>query len=125
MVITKIVFFCFFSRILLYFFFSFKNLWQPILIFAIIGSVVVGALGSIMQTKLKRMLAYTSITQIGFALLGLATGSVSGIISSIFFLLIYIFTVSVLFITLLNSESFFYKRPLVYLSDFNGLSKSS
>lgn len=125
MIITKLVFFCFFSRMLLYFFFSFILIWQPLLIFSVLGSVTIGAFGALMQTKIKRLFAYTSIAQIGFALLGISTGSVSGVISSIFFLLTYLFTTIILFITLLNTESFFYNRPLIYISDFKGLSKSS
>jgi NADH-quinone oxidoreductase subunit N len=125
MVLTKLVFFCFFSRMLLYFFYSFTLIWQPLLIFSILGSVTVGALGALTQTKIKRLFAYTSIAQVGFALLGISTGSVSGVISSVVFLLTYVFTTVVLFITLLNTESFFYNRPLIYISDFNGLSRSN
>ena len=87
MIITKLVFFCFFSRILLYFFAPFISVWQPILILSSFGSVIIGSLGSIMQTKLKRVFAYTSITQMGFALLGLSSGTISGIASSFFFYL--------------------------------------
>lgn len=76
------------------------------------------------QAKIKRILAYTSISQIGFALMGVATGSTSGILSGVMFIFIYVFTMTAFFIILFNTSSFFYGNKLEYISDFTGLATS-
>jgi len=52
--------------------------WQQMLGLLAIGSLLVGNLAAIMQTNLKRMLAYSTISQMGFVLLGLMSGTVDG-----------------------------------------------
>ena len=53
--------------------------WQQIIIFISIASMVIGALAAIWQKNLKRLLAYSSIGHVGYALVGLAAGSEEGI----------------------------------------------
>ena len=53
--------------------------WQQIIVFISIASMLLGALAAIWQTNLKRLLAYSSIGHIGYALVGLAAGSEEGI----------------------------------------------
>ncbi len=52
--------------------------WQQMFIVMAVGSLLVGNLAAIAQTNLKRMLAYSTIAQVGFVLLGLSAGVVSG-----------------------------------------------
>jgi NADH-quinone oxidoreductase subunit N len=52
--------------------------WQQMLAVLAIGSILVGNLAAIAQTNLKRMLAYSTISQMGFVLLGLMSGVVNG-----------------------------------------------
>ena len=52
--------------------------WQQMLIVLAVGSLVIGNLAAIAQTNLKRMLAYSTIAQMGFVLLGLLPGVVNG-----------------------------------------------
>ena len=52
--------------------------WQQMLIVLAVGSLVIGNLAAIAQTNLKRMLAYSTIAQMGFVLLGLLSGVVNG-----------------------------------------------
>ena len=61
-----------------------------ILIFISIGSMILGAVAAIIQKNLKRLLAYSSIGHIGYALAGVATGSASGYVSSIVYISIYV-----------------------------------
>ncbi len=49
--------------------------WRPVVIFAALASIVVGALGAIGQRNIKRLLAYSSINNVGFILIGLACGT--------------------------------------------------
>jgi len=64
--------------------------WQQIVIFAAIASIVVGALGAIGQSNIKRLLAYSSINNVGFILLGLAAGTPGGASAMLFYLAVYV-----------------------------------
>ena len=96
--------------------------WQMILIFLSIASMLFGAIAAIGQTNLKRLIAYSSISHIGYALAGLATGSNDGIQSSVIYITIYILMNLGLFSCLLMM-----KRNNQYyedIDDLSGLSKN-
>lgn len=64
--------------------------WQQIVMFAALASIVFGALGAIGQENLKRLLAYSSINNIGFILLGLAVANEAGASAMLVYLFIYV-----------------------------------
>ena len=64
--------------------------WQTIIIFISIASMILGAIAAIVQKNIKRLLAYSSIGHIGYALAGVATGVVSGYQSAVIYITIYV-----------------------------------
>jgi NADH-quinone oxidoreductase subunit N len=64
--------------------------WRQIVIFAALASIVVGALGAIGQENIKRLLAYSSINNVGFILIGLAAGTVEGAGAMLAYLVVYV-----------------------------------
>ena len=64
--------------------------WQTILIFMSLASMILGAVAAIGQTNIKRLIAYSSIGHIGYALAGISTGTTSGYNSSIVYISIYV-----------------------------------
>jgi NADH-quinone oxidoreductase subunit N len=64
--------------------------WQQIVIFLAIASMVLGAFAAIGQTNIKRLMAYSSIGHVGFALVGLAANSPGGTAGVLIYLAIYI-----------------------------------
>lgn len=64
--------------------------WQQIVMFTALASIVFGALGAIGQENLKRLLAYSSINNVGFILLGLAVASTAGASAMLVYLFIYV-----------------------------------
>ena len=64
--------------------------WQTIIIFISIASMILGAVAAIGQKNIKRLLAYSSIGHIGYALAGVATGVISGYKSAIVYIAIYV-----------------------------------
>ncbi len=64
--------------------------WQQILIVVSLMSIIIGAVGAIGQQNLKRLLAYSSINNIGFILIGLAAGSEAGVAAMLTYLAIYV-----------------------------------
>ena len=64
--------------------------WQTIIIFLSIASMILGAVAAIGQSNIKRLMAYSSIGHMGYALAGLAPGTNAGIQSTIIYLIIYL-----------------------------------
>ena len=64
--------------------------WRQVVIFAALASIVVGALGAIGQDNIKRLLAYSSINNVGFILIGLAAASAAGASAMLVYLWIYV-----------------------------------
>ena len=64
--------------------------WQQIIWFISVASMVLGALAAISQTNIKRLMAYSSIGHIGYALIGLAAGTRQGVNGILLYLTIYI-----------------------------------
>ena len=64
--------------------------WRQIVIFASLASIIFGAVAAIGQTNVKRLLAYSSINNVGFALIGLAAGTKEGVASVLMYLTIYV-----------------------------------
>ena len=103
--------------------------WQPMLIILAVLSLAIGNLTALMQTNIKRMLAYSSISHMGFVLLGLAAGSTEGNIfvnanaygSALFYMVSYVLTTLASFgvIMVMAREGFECER----LEDFRGLNK--
>jgi NADH-quinone oxidoreductase subunit N len=65
--------------------------WQQIVVFLSIASMLLGAFAAIGQTNIKRLMAYSSIGHIGYALIGLATDSEAGTQAVLVYLAIYLF----------------------------------
>ena len=95
--------------------------WQTIIIFISIASMILGAVAAIGQKNIKRLLAYSSIGHIGYALAGVATGVISGYESAIVYIAIYVVmnlgAFSCLYLLKKDGE---YKENI---SDLSGISK--
>ena len=103
--------------------------WQTMLLILSVLSMAIGNFGAIAQTNLKRMLAYSAISHMGFMLLGLATGVVEGdaryalnaYSSSMFYIITYVLTSAGTFgMIMLLAKSGFESDEI---SDFAGLNK--
>jgi len=64
--------------------------WKNILVFMALASMILGAVAAIGQTNIKRLIAYSSIGHIGYALAGISTGTLAGYSSSITYITIYV-----------------------------------
>jgi len=65
--------------------------WQQVVMLLSVASMVLGALAAIHQTNIKRLMAYSSIGHVGFALLGLAAGTAEGVQAVMVYMAIYLF----------------------------------
>ena len=96
--------------------------WQSIVTFLAIASMILGSIAAIGQNNIKRLMAYSTIGHMGFALAGLATGTNSGLQSTIVYLTIYLVMNLGAFccIFMLRRENVYYED----INDLSGLSKN-
>ena len=92
MTAAKVAAFALFIRAVIAPFPGVMHQWQQILVVVSVLSVVLGAVAAIGQTNIKRLLAYSSIGHVGYALLGLAAGTLGGIQGMLFYLAYYLIT---------------------------------
>jgi NADH-quinone oxidoreductase subunit N len=97
--------------------------WRQIIIFAALASIFLGAIAAWGQTNIKRLLAYSSINNIGFALIGLAAGGAAGASSVLFYIAVYVVMTLGAFLCVLwmrdeNGE------PIETLASLSGLSQT-
>ena len=121
-IVPKIAALTVFIRFLYLPFFNVIHEWQIIIIFLSIASMVFGAVAAIGQKNLKRLIAYSSIGHMGYALAGLSVGTNEGIQSSVSYISIYLIMNLGLFSCL-----FMMKRNNKYyenIDDLSGLSKN-
>lgn len=97
----------------------------PFIFCSLVGSIFVGSIGALTQKRLKRLLAYSSLSQIGFCLLGFASGNLDALSNTVFFFVVYVITSCTMFLIMLNSESFIEGKELVYITDLNNLKKNN
>jgi NADH-quinone oxidoreductase subunit N len=86
--------------------------------FAAFGSIFVGTLGAYYQVRIKRFLAYTSITQAGYILLGVGCGSLNGFACALLHLLMYTSLSICFFSIILNTNNILDKKNAVYFNEF-------
>ena len=96
--------------------------WQQIVVAASVLSMVLGAFAALRQQNIKRLMAYSSIGNVGYILLGLASGSEKGIQAIVFYLAIYLVMTLGVFATILMMK----RRDVMVenISDLAGLART-
>jgi len=89
---AKVAAMCLFLRAILSPFPDLLAQWRQIIVFISVLSMALGAIAAIGQTNIKRLMAYSSIGHMGYALLGLAAGTAMGARGVLIYLAIYVFT---------------------------------
>lgn len=97
--------------------------WQAMLVILCVLSLLIGNIVAIAQTNLKRMLAYSTISHVGFILMGFIAGTEAGVEAAMFYTLTYVLMAAAAFgmIIVLSRRGFEAER----LEDFKGLNQRS
>ena len=119
----KIAGLCLFLRVLVGPFAAMIEQWQQVIILISILSMVWGSVAAISQTSIKRLMAYSSIGHVGYALIGLVVGNEEGARGLLFYLLIYLFMNVGTFAVILSMrvKGIYVEK----ISDLAGLSKNN
>jgi NADH-quinone oxidoreductase subunit N len=97
--------------------------WRQIIIFAALASIFLGAVGAWGQVNIKRLLAYSSINNLGFALIGLAAGGTIAASAVLFYITVYVVMTMGAFLCVLwmrNSDG----EPIEDMASLSGLSQT-
>ncbi|ETI63412.1 NADH:ubiquinone oxidoreductase subunit N [Sphingobium sp. C100] len=97
--------------------------WQQIVIFVALASILLGAVAAIGQTNIKRLMAYSSINNVGFALIGLAAGTPAGVAATMSYMAIYVVMTVGAFACILQMRDA-QGRPVESIASLAGLSQS-
>ncbi len=110
-------------RVLFVPFYPILSYWQPMLSFLAIASMTIGAFTALNQKNIKRLLAYSSIGNMGYTLMGIIAGTIQGVQASLVYILIYAITVLGFFVCLLACHH--RGHHVTTIRDLSGLMKVS
>ena len=96
--------------------------WQQVIVLISIFSMVLGAFAAMVQTSIKRLMAYSSIGHMGFLLVGIAAGNESGVSGVLIYLFVYLFMNVGTFACILSMRQ--QGRYVEGIGDLSGLSKT-
>ena len=112
-----------FTRVALTAFPGIVSQWQQIIVFVAIASMALGSFAAIGQKNIKRLMAYSSIGHMGFALVGLAAGTVEGAQGVLVYIAIYVAMTLGSFAVILTMKR--NGHAMEQISDFAGLSRTN
>ena len=98
------------------------DVWQQVIVFISLASMILGAFAAVAQTNIKRLMAYSSIGHVGYALVGLAAGSQVGVSGVLIYFTLYLFMNVGTFACILSMRRG--RRMVESLDDRAGLSKT-
>ena len=101
---------------------SATDAWRQIVIFAALASTILGGVAAIGQSNFKRLLAYSSINNVGFALFGLAAGTAEGVAATLTYLAVYVAMTLGSFICALQMRDG-EGQPIETIASLSGLSR--
>jgi len=128
MITPKAALLAVFLRIFIESFYEFFIPWQTLLIVSSIASLIIGSLAALSQTKIKRLLAFSSIGHVGYLLAGFACGTIEGIQALLIYLVVYIVMNINIFAFLLCSirrDSSYSTPRIKYITDLSYLAKTN
>ena len=97
--------------------------WQQVIVIFAILSMFIGAIGALVQVNIKRLMAYSSIANMGFALVALSAGNESGVKGMLIFMSIYVISIIGIFACILQMR--IRDGMVENINDLAGLSKSN
>jgi len=121
--LPKIAVFVIFVKLLLLAFIDLIHFWSEMILILALISIVIGNVIAIVQTNFKRMLAYSTIANIGFILIGISLGTKESYIASTFYTLSYVIMTMAIFgiLTFITANG----KAIEEISDLSGLNDNN
>jgi NADH-quinone oxidoreductase subunit N len=123
--VPKIALLALYIRLYFYTFFDFITLWQELFLTCAILSMVWGSIAALAQKRVKRLMAYSGIVNIGYMLLGVASGTITSIVGLLVYLVIYVIMTLGFFSFMLGMQNYKTTSLNVYLTDLTNIGKTN
>jgi NADH-quinone oxidoreductase subunit N len=104
-------------------FYDFIGFWQPIFLYCGLLSMIIGSIGALYQGKIKRLMAYSGIANVGYMLAGFAAGTVESMSGLLLYLIIYMVMTIGFFSFILGTQSEKDSKMNMHISDLSNLGK--
>jgi NADH-quinone oxidoreductase subunit N len=122
-IVPKMAVFALMIRLFYSTFFDFIGFWQPIFLYSGVLSMVIGSVGALYQKKIKRLMAYSGIANVGYMLAGLGSGTVESVAGLILYLLIYVVMTAGFFSFVLGTQTSKDSKLNMHIADLVNLGK--
>ena len=123
--VPKVALLALYIRLYFYTFFDFITLWQELFLTCAVMSMVWGSIAALAQKRVKRLMAYSGIVNIGYMLLGVASGTITSIVGLLVYLVIYVIMTLGFFSFMLGMQNYKTKSLNVYLTDLTNIGKTN
>lgn len=123
--VPKVALLALFIRLFFYTFYNFIPIWQDLLLISAMISMVWGSIAALSQKRIKRLMAYSGIVNIGYMLIGIASGTTIGLTHLLVYLFIYVIMTISFFSFILGTQNHKTKALNVYLLDLTNLGKTN
>lgn len=101
-IVPKIAIFAVLFKLYFFLFFDFFSYWQVWLVFFAFFSIVIGSIGGLYQLRIKRLMAYSAISHVGFISLSLSIFTFDSLVSFLFYLVAYVILSITFFVAFIN-----------------------
>ena len=122
-IVPKVAIFALLLRLFFYTFHDFVFFWQQMFIFTSLVSMILGSVGALYQKRIKRFMVYSGIANVGYILIGLASGITESMIGLILYLIIYVVMTIAFFAFVLGTQNIKNSKLNTYISDLTNLGK--
>ena len=112
-------------RLFFYVFHDFIPLWQELFLICAVISMIWGSLAALSQRRIKRLMAYSGIVNIGYMLIGIASGTINSIVGLLVYLIIYTVMTIGFFSFMLGVQNYKTRTLNVYLTDLTNIGKTN
>lgn len=123
-IVPKLAIFGVLIRLYLNTFFGLMIHWQPLIIFCSIASMIIGSFGALNSSLIKRLLAYSAISHIGYVLIAFVSGTHTSLQALLVYMTIYIIMTIQSFTVLLSLRKKLNGKSINYLIEFVSLSRT-
>jgi NADH-quinone oxidoreductase subunit N len=123
--VPKVALLALYIRLFFYTFYDFIPMWQELLLICAIISMIWGSIAALSQRRIKRLMAYSGIVNVGYMLVAIASGTITSIVGLLVYLVIYVIMTIGFFSFMLGMQKYKTKSLNVYLMDLTNIGKTN
>jgi len=123
-IVPKIALLALYIRLFFYTFYEFLPLWQELFLICAIISMIWGSIAALSQKRIKRLMAYSGIVNIGYMLIGIASGTINSVVGLLIYLIVYIVMTIAFFSFILGTQTYKTSYLNIFLIELKNIGKT-